>query len=111
MGKRIKITEQQLSAIKRVIQETNANVLLKNKIFDFINSGYEVADGVKKLGNEFYDTPFIKKRVNGEIITPNALCDYLVDKFAGLKRSEIINSIEGWYYGDYDPDTGLRKKK
>ena len=110
MSKKIKITEKQLGVITNMINESVVNVRLKSKIFNFLNADYEISSGVKKLGNEFFNTPLIKKKINGEMITPEALCKYLVHKFNGVDKSQIIDSIEGWYRGDFDIETGMRKK-
>lgn len=110
MAKRLKITQEQLGLLKNVIQETNANVVLKSQINDFLEKDYEATGGVNKLGNEFFDMALIKKKIDGEIITPNALYKYISHKFNGLKKSELIDSIEGWYHNDFDKDTGMRKK-
>jgi len=111
MSKKIIITKRQLGIIKECINETESNVRLKNSIFNFLNNDYEPSGGVKKMGNEFYDTALIKKKIDGEVITPKALCDYLVHKFVGLPKAEINDSISGWYHGDFDTETGMRKKK
>lgn len=110
MKKKLIVTERQLALITKEINETNSNVRLRNKIQDFLESDYEPSGGVKKIANEFYNTALIKKKLDGELITPEALADYLSKKFDGLKRKDIIDSIEGWFYDDYNRETGLRKK-
>lgn len=100
-----------MGVITTFINENIANVRLKNKIHSFLVSDYEPSKGVKKLANEFYDQALIKKKIDGEVITPKALCDYLSHKFNGLSKKEINDSIRGWYYGDFDKETGMRKKK
>lgn len=111
MSKKLIINKRQLSVIKNYVSETVANVRLKNKINDFLDADYEPSMGVKKMANEFFDQPLIKKKIDGSSITPNALAEYISHKFAGMKRSEINDCIEGWYYGDYDKEIGMRRKK
>jgi len=111
MGKTLKITDVQLGRIANLISETNANVLLKRKIFNFLDKDYEAIGGVKKLGNEFHGTNLIRKKIDGQLITPMALSDYLSHIFNGLSRESINDSISSWYYGDFDFDTGMRVKK
>jgi len=111
MGRKIKINEHQLKLISGVINETSANVRLKNKIFNFIKADYEAVGGVKKIANEFHGTGVIQKKIDGENITPLALAEYLEHKFPGLTKKEIKDSIEGWYFDDFDSETGMRKKK
>ena len=67
--------------------------------------------GVKSLANEFYNQPLIKKKIDGEDITPRALYEYLAHKFNGLSKKELFDSIKGWYNGDFNKETGLRDKK
>jgi hypothetical protein len=111
MGTKIMITEKQLRMITKLIGESAGNVRLKNQIFNFLKSDYIPSGGVKEIGNEFYNTALIKKKIDGEMISPQSLSDYIGNKFDGLSKSDINDSIEGWFYGDYDTETGLRKKK
>ena len=111
MGKKIIVNEAQMSAITSFINETIANVRLKNKIHRFLVADYEPSKGVKRLANEFYNEALIKKKIDGELITPKALCDYVSHKFNGLSKKEINDSIRGWYYGDFNKETGMRSSK
>ena len=111
MSRKILINEKQLGVLKDLINESQANVRLKNSINTFLKKDYEPSRGVKRLANEFFDTALIKKKIDNEIITPKALCDYISHKFSGLSKTEIKDSIEGWYHEDYDSETGMRKKK
>jgi len=110
MSKKLLITERQLALISNVIKENAANVRLRNKVHTFLERDYEPSTGVKEIANEFYDTALIKKKIDGTFITPKALYEYMEHKFNGLSKSEINDCIEGWYCGDYDKETGLRKK-
>jgi hypothetical protein len=111
MSKKLIISEKQLGLIKNYVNETVANVRLRNKINDFLESDYEPSGGVEKMGNEFYNIALIKKKIDGESITPKALCDYLCHKFVGVDKSIIKDSLEGWYQGDFNKETGMRKRK
>lgn len=110
MSKKLLITERQLSLIANLIKETAANVRLKNKVHKFLDDDYEPSTGVKEMANEFYNTALIKKKIDGNFITPNALAKYMEHKFKGLSKTQINDCIEGWYHKDYDKETGLRKK-
>ena len=110
MSKKLIITPNQFSKLTLVIKENNANVKLKNKMHNFLESDYEPSGGVKEMGNEFYNTALVKKKIDGNFITPKALKDYMKHKFDGVSDKEIDNSIEGWFRGDYDRETGMRKK-
>lgn len=110
MGKKIKITERQLALIGKFMNETTSNVRLKNRIQDFLEADYEPSGGVKRIANEFHNTALIKKKIDGEMITPNTLAKYIKQKFDGLNTKEINNSIEGWFHKDYNRETGMRKK-
>lgn len=110
MKKKIIIDEKQLHMISNHIIESVSHVRLKNSIFKFLNNDYEPSRGVKLMGNEFYSEPLVKKKIDGEEITLKALLKYITHKFNGLTQTELIDSIKGWYYGDYDTETGFRKK-
>ena len=111
MSKKVIINKRQMGVIKNHINETVANVRLKNRIQDFLESDYEATGGVERMGNEFYTKAFIKKKIDGEMISPKSLSDYLKHKFVGIDKSVIKDSLEGWYHGDYDRETGMRKRK
>jgi len=111
MGKKLIITERQFKAIKNHIDETIANVRLKNKIIKFLEDDYEPTGGVERLANEFYKKPLIKKKIDKEIITPKALYEYIKHKFVGVNDSILKDCLEGWFKGDYDKETGMRKRK
>jgi len=83
MKKKLMVTERQLALITKEINETNSNVRLRNKIQDFLEADYEPSGGVTEIANEFYSTPLIKKKIDGELITPKALCDYLETNLMG----------------------------
>lgn len=111
MSKKIIINENQLKLIKGYVSENVTHVRLKNKIHNFLDADYEPSSGVQEISNEFYTKPLVKKKIDGESITIKALCDYMSQKFSGIDRGELNDSIKGWFYGDYDKETGMRKKK
>jgi len=110
MKTKLIITEGHLKALKQYTLENVASVKLKNKINDFLEADYEPSMGVKKMSNEFYNQPLIKKKLDGSSITPKALAEYISHKFSGMKKEEINDCIKGWYYGDYDKEIGMRKR-
>lgn len=110
MGKRLIINERQLSLIQKHINENVLNVRLKNKINSFLEADYEPTMGVKQMSNEFFNQPLVRKKIDNTEITPKALFDYLVHKFPKVSKSELADSIKGWYFGDYDKELGMRRK-
>ena len=111
MNKKLIINKRQFEVIKSHVNETVANVKLRNKINDFLQADYEPSGGVERMGNEFYTKALIRKKIDKEMITPKALYDYINHKFVGVDKSIIKDCIEGWYHGDYDRETGMRKRK
>lgn len=111
MSKKLIITERQFGVIKNHIDETMANVRLRNKIHRFLEDDYEPNGGVKRVANEFYKTALIKKKIDGEMITPKALYEYMRHKFVGVDESILKDCLEGWFKGDYDKETGMRRRK
>ena len=81
MNKKLIINKRQFGVIRTHINETVANVTLMNKIHSFLESDYEPSGGVERMGNEFYNKALIKKKIDKELITPNALYKYLKHKF------------------------------
>jgi hypothetical protein len=111
MNKKLIINKRQMGVIKNYVNETVANVRLKNKIHKFLEADYEATGGVERMGNEYYDKAFIKKKIDGEMITDKALYKYLCHKYVDVDKSIIKDSLEGWYHNDFDSETGMRKKK
>ena len=106
MAKKIKITESQLKALI----ENTATTRLNNQIYDFIDREYIPDYGVKVLSNEYFNTPLIKKKIDGEVIKPRSLKKYLKHKFQGVSDSVIDNIIIAWFNGEYDANIGQRIK-
>jgi hypothetical protein len=111
MSKKLIITERQFRAIKKHIDENVANVRLRNQIHEFLESDYEASGGVEEIANEFYPKALIKKKINGEVITPAALYKYMKHKFMAVDETILKDCLEGWFKGDYDKETGMRKRK
>jgi hypothetical protein len=42
--------------------------------------------------------------------SPQSLSDYIGNKFDGLSKSDINDSIEGWFYGD-DTENWIKEEK
>lgn len=100
-----------MMVIKNHISETVANVRLRNQVYEFLKADYEPSSGVEELANEFYPKALIKKKINGDVITPASLFKYMKHKFKNVDSSILKDCLEGWYKGDYDTETGMRKRK
>lgn len=98
MKKKIIITEKQMVVIVNLINENNVHDKIVGNIVDDLNLNYEPAMGVHEIGNEFYNTAMITKKVTGDTITPKDLYEYLKHKHNA--PSEFIQQvILDWYHG------------
>lgn len=99
MKKKIIITEKQMALIVNLIKENNVQDRVLARIIEDLDLNYEPAMGVHEIGNEFYNTPMISKKVTGDTITPKDLYEYLDHKFNGLNKEFIKQVIVDWYHG------------
>lgn len=109
MTKKIIISEKQLKSITNHLNENEVNRRVKNSIYDFLMNDYIPSSGVKKISNEFFNTPLVKKRIDGTMITPKELCDYIKHRFSNVNEDVVLEVIKGWFFDDYDKEIGMRK--
>lgn len=97
-----------MGLIVNLIKENNVHKRLMNSILEDLNLNYEPAMGVHEMGNEFYNTPVISKKVTGDTITPKELYEYLQHKHQA--PNEFIKQvIVDWYHGRLEKDGNLSK--
>lgn len=109
MKKKIIINEKQLKLIVNVIKENKVQDNVLKSIVTDLDLNYEPATGTHEIGHEFYNTPMISKKVNGETITPKDLYEYLNHKFDGLNKDFLKQVITDWYKGNLKNNGKLTK--
>jgi hypothetical protein len=106
--KRIIINEKQKKVIVAYISESNNYDRILKSIVEDLDLNYEQAVGVNEIGNEFYNTPMIGKKVDGSNITPKALLDYFKHKY-DVGRTFLKQVITDWYEGNFKKNNSLSK--
>lgn len=96
--KKIIITEAQLGVLTNLI-ESSVRDNIVSKLKKELDSFYSRTVGTVKKGGEYFDEPMIQNEVNGEMITPKALYDYMCYKHKGLNKEFIETVIRDWYDG------------
>lgn len=106
--KRIIINEKQKKVIVDYINESHNYDRVLKRIIEDLDLNYEPAVGVNEIGNEFYNTIMIGKKVDGSNITPKALLEYFKSKYdVGSKFLKQV--ISDWYHGKINKNGSLSK--
>jgi len=108
MSKRLIITESQLTRLKNRIQEGEVLTRMVGRIKKDLDMNYEPTLGVIRKGGEYSEEPMIKVKVDGEMITPKALYDYLQFKYK-MGDDFIKQVIKDWVFGKIDDTNTLSK--
>jgi hypothetical protein len=105
---RIKITDNQLKKLKRVISEGLAHSNIVRQMKEELDKNYEPLKKFVREGGEYYEEPMIKVKADEEVITPKALYEYLSYKY---KTNEDFTKqvIRDWVDGKITNDYRLSK--
>lgn len=109
--KKIKITNEQLKLLSKVITEESNKDAMVGKMKKELSKYYEPSVGVQREGGEYFDKPMILNKVSGEIITDKALYDYLAYKpeYKGLSEDFIKQVIRDWFGGNLKKTNNLTR--
>jgi hypothetical protein len=109
--KKIKITNEQLKLLSKVItEESNKDAMVK-KLKTELSKYYEPSVGVQREGGEYFDKPMILNKVSGEMITDKAVLDYLSYKpeYKGLSEEFLKQVIRDWFGGNLKKSNELTR--
>lgn len=99
--KRIKITERQKQVLaNHILKESSDLERVIKLIVDDLNQNYEPIVGTYRKGGEYFEKPMVKIKADGEMITPNALWDYLKYKHQNIGGMVLKQIIIDWVNGD-----------
>lgn len=107
MKKKLIITERQHELIKKVILESTYHEKMVETIKNDLDMNYEAMSAIMREGGEYFEKPMIKIKVDGEMISPRALYEYLKYKYK-LGDDFIQQVIRDWAFGVID-DNRLTK--
>lgn len=99
MGNKIIITESQYTAlVNRLISEGDFHIIL-NTVLDDLKNNYECVNAVVKDYHDYVEEPRFKVLVDGNIITPIDLLNYLKYKYHGICGETFLKQvIDDWYH-------------
>ena len=108
MKKKLIITESQMNRLKVFIAESTNHSLTVMKMKEELDANYEPSQNVVREGGEYFDEAMIKVKVDEELITPKALCEYMLSKYkTGSKFTEQV--IRDWFDGKISKEGHLSK--
>jgi hypothetical protein len=100
MGRRILITEQQLTNLVSYINESEEYNHLLKRIYNDLKMNYEPAVASVSDGIEYSLQSLVSKKVDGEKATLESVKNYLCAKNIDLNPEFVGQVIYDWYYGN-----------
>jgi hypothetical protein len=106
--KKIIITEGQLGRLKNKLNEGSLQSIVVRQMKEDLDMNYSPVSKFMREGGEYYETPMIEIKVDGEIITPKSLYEYMKYKY---KMGEEFTKqvIRDWMFGKITDDYTLSK--
>jgi len=107
MKKKIIITEGQFNRLKQTLNESAHSNMVKKMKKD-LDMNYEAVQKFVREGGEYYETPMIEVRADGEVISPKSLYEYMKYKYKmGEEFTQQV--IKDWVFGNIDDNYNLSK--
>lgn len=107
MKKKLIITETQLKNLSIYLTENTHSNLVKQMKTE-LDANYEPISKFVRAGGEYYEKPMITVKVDGEIITPKDLYNYIKNKYdVGVEFIKQV--ISDWIFGRISDDYRLSK--
>lgn len=106
--KKIIITEGQLDRLKTKLNEESFQSNIVRQMKEDLDNNYTPVEKFMREGGEYYETPMIEIKVDGEIISPKSLYEYMKYKY---KMGEEFTKqvIRDWMFGKITDDYMLSK--
>lgn len=109
MSKKLIITESQYNRLfKKSLNESDYDIILDRVLSD-LNKNYEKVSAVVKGYHDYNEKPMIKVKVDGSVITPRALLEYLKYSYHSVCSSEFLRQVINDWYNDNIVDGNLSK--
>ena len=108
MGKKIKISETQLSKLKNTLVENAIHSNLVKQITSELSKNYKPIEKFVRQGGEYFEKKMIEVLADGEVITPKSLFEYLQFKYK-VSEDLIKQIIKDWASGSIDDNFTLTK--
>src|ERR1044072_758294 len=98
MGTKLIITESQYKTLKQHINEASVVENLVEKLVRDLNMNYEPMIGIVREGEEYYERPMVKIKVDESETTPRKLFESFKKKYK-LGDKFIQQVISDWMFG------------
>ena len=106
--KKIIITESQLNRLKNVLNEESIQSSVVRQMKEFLDMNYAPVEKFMREGGEYYETPMIEIKADGEVISPKSLYEYLKYKY-NMGEEFTKQVIRDWMYGNINDEHMLSK--
>ena len=108
--KKIIITEGQLGRLKNKLNEGSLQSMVVRQMKEDLDMNYSPVSKFMREGGEYYETPMIEIKVDGEIITPKSLYEYMKYKY---KMGEEFTKqvIRDWMFGKIADDYNAKSNQ
>ena len=78
--KKLIISERQYKMLTKLINENSKEVII-GRVLDDLNRNYKKTVETYRDGNDYKERKMFEVVVDGELITPRDLLDYIIDKY------------------------------
>jgi len=108
MRKKLIITESQFTKLKNFINENEVHTSIVKQMKQELDANYTPTEKYLRKGGDYWSTPMITVKVDGEVISPKSLFEYLSYKY---KVSDDFTKqvIQDWMFGHITDDYRLSK--
>lgn len=106
--KKIIITESQLNRLKNALNEESIQSSVVRQMKEFLDLNYAPVEKFMREGGEYYETPMIEIKADGEVISPKSLYEYLKYKY-NMGEEFTKQVIRDWMYGNINDEHMLSK--
>jgi hypothetical protein len=107
MKKKIIITEGQFNRLKQNLNESAHSSMVK-KMKEELDMNYEAVQKFVREGGEYYETPMIEVKADGEVISPKSLYEYMKYKY-NMGEEFTKQVIKDWVFGNITDSYQLTK--
>ena len=108
MKKKLIITESQLERLKQSINENNVHSRIVKRMKEELDANYAPIAKFVREGGEYSEQPMIEVKVDGEVISPKDLYEYMKYKHK-MGESFTQQVIKDWVDGKITDDYRLSK--
>jgi len=108
MSIKLRITETQSNRLEKKLLESNSYTSMVKTLKKELDNNYQPTDNFIRKDGEYTNKRMISIKIDGELITPEALLNYLHSKY-NVNKDFIKQTIIDWINGDIDDNYMLTK--